>query len=379
MSDHHGVRRSLPRRAVLTGATAVVLVLITSPALASPSSTADRTVGATGGTVYAVAQVGDRTVIGGDFTAVGGVPRQHVAAILADGTLDQTWNPGADGTVYALAASADGSRIFLGGTFTSAGGAARSRLAAVDATTGAAVPGWTADTNGDVRALAAFGDRLYVGGAFTTVQALAIRRLAAVSMSTGVVSTTFKPWPDWTVRGLAVSPDGTKVYPVGGFTTIAGVARKGAAEILAATGRATAFAPTDGGALLAVGITPDGSRIFFSNPANVLFAYDPAVSNGPVWTVKTGGDVQAVAASATEVYIGGHFSQISTFKVKRAQVASLLVTDGTPTAWAPALVGSYMGVWAITTSPDRVVIGGDFTKVGSRGQPGVARFGGGTV
>ena len=71
------------------------------------------------GKVFAIAQVGDRTILGGEFTRVGGHVRNHVAAIKADGTLDRTWNPNVDGTVYAVAGSDDGSQIYLGGLFTS--------------------------------------------------------------------------------------------------------------------------------------------------------------------------------------------------------------------------------------------------------------------
>ena len=62
---------------------ALLLVGLVAPAAsASPSTTADVTAGVDlGATVYAVAQVGDRTIIGGTFTEVGGLPRQHVAAI----------------------------------------------------------------------------------------------------------------------------------------------------------------------------------------------------------------------------------------------------------------------------------------------------------
>ena len=357
---------------------ALLLVgLVAPPASASPSTTADVTAGVNlGATVYAVAQVGDRTIIGGDFTTVGGLPRQHVAAIRADGTVDPSWNPGADGIVYAVAGNTDGSRIFLGGAFQNAGGAPRANLAGVNGTDGAALIDWTADTNGEVRALDTFGDRLYVGGTFTSFQGLTVRRLADISMATGVVNNSFKPWPNWTIRGLAVSPDGTKVYAVGGFTSIAGVPRRGAAEILTATGRATAFDPSDGGTVLAVAVTPDGSRIFFCTPNNVLWAYDPAVSNTPVWSVKTSGDTQGIAASATEVYFGGHFGQLSTYKVKRAQMASVLVSDGTPTAWDPHLSQTYMGVWAVAVTPNNLLIGGDFKKVGGRTQAGFARFAG---
>jgi len=71
--------------------------------------------------------------IGGEFDAVGGEPRANLAHILSNRTLS-SWNPGANGTVWALAIQ--GSIVYAGGEFTSAGGQGRSNLAAIDAVTG---------------------------------------------------------------------------------------------------------------------------------------------------------------------------------------------------------------------------------------------------
>lgn len=359
--------------AVIVSAFAVAAV-IGSPVWASPSPVADGTAGVEG-TVRTVLQVGDRTFIAGVFTSVGGQERLNAAAILADGTVDPLWNPSPDGEVRTLAASADGSRIFLGGYFLNAGGARRSRLAAVDASAGSAITDWVVNANAEVRGLATSGSTLYVGGTFTRIDGLIIKRLAAVDMTTGAVNTAFQPLPSAKVRALAVSPDGTKVYAGGDFGSIGGASRPGAAELNADNGQATDFAPTDGGVVLAVALTPDGSRFFFSSTSNRLRAYDPAVSNSPVYSIHTSGDTQAIAASATEVYFGGHFSDLVTYKVKRLHLASVYVTSGLATTWDPRVDGK-LGVWGIVLTPSSVIIGGDFKTVGYVPQPGFARFSG---
>ncbi len=363
------------RRVGATAALAMAVVLATpDAAFAAVASTPD-TIAAVTGTVYAVARVGDRTILGGDFTAVGGVARRNAAAILADGTVDPNFDPRPDGIVYALAGTADGSRTFLGGTFVNAGGAARAHLAAIDTATGLAVAGWNVDANGDVLSLATSGNRLYAGGRFTAIGTSTRRRLAAIDLTTGAVQLGFNPWPDWTVRAVAVSPDATKVYAVGGFATIGGASRRGAAEVLASTGVATAFEPSKGGVALAAALTPDGTRFYFSTTDNRLYAYDPAVSNTPVYIVQSGGDTQAIAASATEVFFGGHFGQVwlGKAKIKRSRIASIRVADGAVTAWNPGADG-YLGVWAAAVTPTHLLVGGDFKKIGGRTQPGFARF-----
>jgi hypothetical protein len=349
--------------------------LVAFPALASVSDAALRTA-QVDGTVWAVARVGDRTIIGGDFSAVGGLARMNAAAILPDGSVDPTFDPRPNGIVYGVAGSEDGSRVFLGGDFTQVGTTPRTDLAALDST-GSVVQDWRADSNGLVHALEVKGSRLYAGGTFTEIGGVLRRRLAAVDVATAAVNLTFHPWPDWTVRDIAVSPDGTKVYATGGFAAIGGQPRRGAAEILASDGRATAFDPSDGGVGIAAAVSPDGRRFLYSTTNNRLWAYDPASgSNSPVWVVQTSGDTQAIASSATEVYFGGHFRQLSDFGLKRGLLASVRVADGQPTAWAPQLStdSKGMGPWAIAVTPDAVIVGGDFTKVNRAEQSGLAFF-----
>jgi hypothetical protein len=334
------------------------------------------------GVVYATTQVGALTYIGGSFTSVSGVPRSNVAAIRADGSLDPTWNPSTNGVVYALAASSDGSKVFLGGGFTTVGGQTRGRLAVVTPDTGQLVPGWTTvPSNNLVRALVVdSGDRLYVGGSFGRIGGRAVGRLAALSQSTGAVDTGFVPNPSGTVRALTLSDDGTRLYAGGPFTAVRGVARPGVAELEAASGALTSFAPTDGGVVISMDTTPSG-RLFFGTTSNRTWAYDPAKGGVPEYRIRTGGDVQGIYATDEEVYIGGHFNTLPEAKLERVGLASFLPADGQVTGWNPGANGPF-GVWTIAptrtaVSPEAVPglsIGGDFTVVGGVARRGYARF-----
>lgn len=334
------------------------------------------------GSVYAITHVGDMTYIGGSFTSVSGVPRSNVAAVRADGTLDPTWNPSADGVVYALAASSDGSKIFVGGGFTNIGGGARGRLAAVSPVTGQLDATFTTTpSNNLVRALVTdHADRLYVGGTFGRIGGRAIRKLAALSQSTGAVDQAFVPKPSGSVRALSLSDDATKLYVGGGFSSIGGLARPGAAELDAGSGTTTGFAPSDGGVVISMDISPNG-RLFFGTTSNRTWAYDVADGGVPEYRVRTGGDVQAILALDDEVYIGGHFNTMPEFKLGRVGIASFDPASGQPTTWNPGANGPF-GVWAISLtdqalSPGAVPslsIGGDFTRVGGVARRGYTRF-----
>jgi hypothetical protein len=369
---------SRPRRrsTALAAILAAVAVVVPSVAHASVSATPDKTA-RVNGTVYAIAQVGSRTIIGGAFTEVGSQPRNHIAAIRADGTVDPTFNPGADGIVYALAASADGSTIYLGGTFTAVGGEARANLAAVDAS-GTVRADWQADTVGtspDVLSLAVAGNYLYAAGRFTGIDGTTRKRLVALDPA-GDVITTFNAAPTGTVRVVAPSSDGTRLFAGGGYNAIGGQSRVGIAELNPLTGRALPFTVTPVGSLLvAMGISPSGDRLYYGTADNRVFSYDTATS-AKVWEIKNGGDTQAIAVGQDEVYLGGHFGNNLTDKVKRQWIESVSATDGHVTAWNPNLAGGSLGVWAIVATPTALLVGGEFTTANGQIQRRFARFAG---
>jgi hypothetical protein len=74
--------------------------------------------------------------VGGDFTTIGGQPKNHLARLNEDGTLDTTFKPDPDETVNdavtCIAVQAD-SKILVGGYFTSIGGIKRSHLVRLNA------------------------------------------------------------------------------------------------------------------------------------------------------------------------------------------------------------------------------------------------------
>src|SRR6266545_1887560 len=315
---------------------------------------------------------GTRLYAGGAFASIGGQARNNLAAVDAATAAALGWNPGSSGPVHTLALAADGTRLHVGGTFTRLGGKARGRIGAVDAVTGA-VDNWNPGTVGGVRTVAVGGDRVYVGGNFTSIGGVARTRLAAVDATTGVVDPAFAPTADAEVRALTVTPDGARLYAVGYFKAIAGVARPGAASLDPTTGAATGFGPSAGGAAIAMALSPDATCFYFSTTSNRTYAYEPAVGNTPVWTLRTGGDVQAVAASASEVYVGGHFTNLPVEKLSRLHMASVSAATGTATSWDPRPDGAF-GVWALTALPGALLAGGDFEKVGGKTQPRFARF-----
>jgi uncharacterized delta-60 repeat protein len=79
----------------------------------------------TDATIGAMAlQVDGKVLVGGHFTTLGG-PRSNIARVNADGSADNSFDPGADAYVHSLSVQADG-EILVGGKFTALAGQPRS-------------------------------------------------------------------------------------------------------------------------------------------------------------------------------------------------------------------------------------------------------------
>jgi uncharacterized delta-60 repeat protein len=129
-----------------------------------------------------------KLMLGGSFQRLGGIARNHIGRLNADGSLDSTFDPGVGPNwfVEALAVQSDG-RVIIGGNFTEINGIARNRLARLNADGGVDM---TFDSgmgpNDGVRCiLLEAGGKVLVGGFFTRFNGVAkayLARLVAGSM-----------------------------------------------------------------------------------------------------------------------------------------------------------------------------------------------------
>jgi hypothetical protein len=371
----------------LTAAAALVATLALAPrAAAMPNEIPDRTWG-TDGRVSAIVQVGDVVIAGGAFTqaledggaGTGMLPRSNLAAFDATtGAPLPSWDPVLNGAVYALALSADGSRLYVGGAFTTVDGSARSRLAAIDVATGTLITTFKAPSIlASVRALAVSGPRLYLGGLFRAVGGLTRERLAAVDATTGALDAAWAPAADAGIRTLVAAPDGARIYAGGDFTTISGQPRKQVAALDAVDGSVAAgWHPDPGYPVLGLAVL--GSAVYAAGggAANQLAAWD-AGTGAVIWTRHSDGDFQAVAASGSLVYAGGHFNYVEG-ELRRKLVAVDAATGEVRRGWRPVLPHTdvtWEGVWALSTAGGtRLAVGGDFDSVTGVTQMHYAQF-----
>jgi hypothetical protein len=117
-------------------------------------------------------------------------------------------------------------------------------LAAVDSVTGTAT-GWNPNLNASISALAlnTTGAQIFIGGGFTSVGSEWVYRNNIAALDANGVVTNWNPNANNTVSSLAVSPDGTKIYAIGSFTTIGSASRNLLAALDSSTGSSTAWNP----------------------------------------------------------------------------------------------------------------------------------------
>jgi large repetitive protein len=100
---------------------------------------------------------------------------------------------------------------------------AKPYLVRMDIASGQVDQSWSPDPDGFVRGLAVSPDgrRLYVGGSFNRIDGQPARNLVAFDVDTGRLDTAFTaPHLNTGIRSLALSPDGRVLYAGGGFTTV---------------------------------------------------------------------------------------------------------------------------------------------------------------
>jgi uncharacterized delta-60 repeat protein len=329
-----------------------------------------------------VVQPDGKILLGGEFTSVapnGGaaVPRNYIARLNPDGTLDTAFNPNANGIVVALALQADG-KILAGGFFNGAnsiGGQTRNHIARLDATTGLAD---SFDPNAScaqcapppaVISIAVQADgKILAGGYFTAIGGQARNHIARLDTTTGLAD-SFDPNADFGVLSIALQTDG-KILVGGGFSNIGGETRNRIARLDVTTGRADSFnanASSAVSSVYSIAVQADGKILVGGSfgsmggetrngmarleaTTGLADSFDPSV-NGTVFSIAVQADGKILAS--------GSFNTIGF--VTRNNVARLDAATGLPDSFNPNASSS---VYSIAVQADgKILVGGFFTGI----------------
>jgi hypothetical protein len=313
---------------------------------------------------------GTTLYIGGDFTAIGSEPRGRLAALtISDRILDSTgselstWNANgaadANGAIRAMVLS--GSTLYVGGDFTTIGGVARNHIASVSTATGAVLP-WNPSADGVVRSLvlSADGAALYAGGDFTTIGGQPRRGIAALSLVNGKATAWNAALTGSAVYQLLRS--GATLYVGGSFSAIGGQARNNLAALDTAqdNNMATAWNPDVDGAVHAMALSGDGARLYAGGVFAAVngavtrrriaaFSTDPAAATVLAWdpgadSAITSIDFLLASADGAALYAGGDFTRIGATNLAGLAAFAIAAPQTTPD---PA-GGGYQSLAAVT-------------------------------
>jgi trimeric autotransporter adhesin len=318
--------------------------------------------------VRAIAQVGDRMIVGGNFAYVqqdeagtGRVNQQYLAAFdVSTGEWKSDFRPTFDGQVQRIIGLPNGDAV-VAGDFTTVNGVSSPGLVVLDPTTGAidttfrlAVQQQVAASPLYVRGLDVRDGYLYIGGNFSHVSGGSnqtfyySRSLARVSVTDGKVDTNWRPVVLGNINAIKASEDGTRVYVVGKYTSIQGNTTQPNFSVLSAAsgaavvpGLSPQFSTTKTTSQYQQAVTEAGSRVWEGGSEHMMFTYnksDLALSTTNIAYNK--GDFQILTAHDGVVYGSCHCSQ---------WLLSGAKTKDSPTGWTEADNLQYIGAWDATT------------------------------
>jgi uncharacterized delta-60 repeat protein len=198
-----------------------------------------------------ILQSDGKLIIAGKFTHFNDIPRNHIARLNEDGSLDDTFDPGKgpDDEVHSLALQTDG-KIVIGGLFTSYNDITRNHLARLDS-------GGSLDTSFDpgdgpdgavpVRAIVIQpDDKFIVGGDFTNIDGIRRWRVARLNTDGSVdLNYDTSMGPNDRVHTIVLQSDGKAL--IGGlFTEVNSTTCNGIARLNTDGSLDTNFSPGSG-------------------------------------------------------------------------------------------------------------------------------------
>jgi hypothetical protein len=301
----------------------------------------------------------------GAIIRVNGQTTGRVVHILANNTLDASFNPSPNNTVFALWRSGD--TLFIGGTFTLIAGQNRSNLAAYRLSTNTLLA-WAPNPDAKVGTLTGNGVHVFAGGTFERVSGMYQPRFAAIRRSNASVTPSVAP-VSGEVNSLALSPtSGAQLILGGDFNGSVGIPAARAA-ILSASGLSSSpKLPNFGGSVDAA--IPDGSGGWYVGGA--FFQVNGVTQQrlahiladttlDAAFNFSVNGGVNALARSGNTLYLGGSFTSVNA--VTRNYLAAIDLNTKTLLPWDPNANGA---VSALLEEGGTVYAGGVFTSLGGQ-------------
>ncbi len=343
----------------VTSAASSLTVNLASPDSFNPGADGD---------VYALAvQADGKILVGGYFFTLGGQSRNNIGRLNADGTLDTSFNPGANYFVNSLAVQADG-KILVGGVFSALGGQSRTNIGRLNGD-GTPDTSFNPGANDSVRSLVLQADgKILVGGFFTTLGGQSRNNIGRLNAD-GRLDVTFNPGANSFVESLALQADG-KILVGGDFTTLGGQYRNSIGRLNVDGTLDTTFNPRTDAIVDSLAVQADGKILvggFFGTLGGQSRRYVGRLNADGTLDTSFNPESDYVVGSLAvqadgKILVGGEFS---TLGGQSRHYMGRLNADGTlDTSFNPGANGY---VFSLAVQADgKILAGGGFTTLGGQ-------------
>ncbi|MDX1952132.1 MAG: Calx-beta domain-containing protein [Verrucomicrobiota bacterium] len=358
------------------------------------------------GTVLSIATMPDgSTFVGGEFTAMNSVPRNRIAKMRPDGSLDTTFSPstGADNFVSSVDVYTFGplaGRVLIGGGFSSVNGHGRggiARLLSNGQTDLTFNPG--SGANGPIYAVKILGDfSILVGGDFTEIDGIAAPGIARL-FSNGTLDLSFNP--GFGFDGPVFALDAERASSITYTNSASGTNNTTLNQLVdigAVGGQITIrynlfddldrFQIFQGNTLVFdTGIT--NTIITVTNADQTTYETNTFITTNLFFGPGSSTQLRFVVSNTNEtanwniqasispaangrIIVGGDFTSVDG---QVQQSIARLLANGTPDPTFDPGLGVHGQVLSVSLdSANRIIIGGDFTEVNSKSANSLARL-----
>jgi uncharacterized delta-60 repeat protein len=355
------------------------------------------------GSVSAISlQQDGKIIIGGTFSRYYGSPRNYIARLNSDGSLDTTFNPGTGprgGWVETVVLQPDG-KIIIGGNFQSYNGININNIARLN-TDGSLDSTFNPSTgaSSDVNSIALQADgKIIIGGNFLSYNSIIRNRIARLNAD-GSLDATFNTGTGANERvySIALQPD-NKIIIGGNFTSINGYSKNKIARLNADGSVDTSF--NIGTGVIGIGsyvgtiiIQPNSKIIIGGNfnsfngivrrqiaRLNTNGSLDSTFNTGSILGYLDVPSVNAISLTPNgKLIIGGYFTSINGFSRKRI---ACLNNDGSldpsfnPGSGFTNIIESYTTFVSsiIFQRNNKMIIAGNFNVFNNFSTPYIARI-----
>ena len=315
---------------------------------------------------------GSMVIIGG-FTMVGSEPRNRIARLHADGSLDLDFDPGigVNGTIDAVAALPDGKTLIAGG-FSAISGIPYGRIARL-LPDGSPDPTFNSSIGVDlyIATMKVLPDgKILIAGNFSSYNGTPVVNIARL-LPDGSLDPDFDPGmgPDERIKSMDVAPDGS-IWITGLFFTYDGTSVSRFARLTADGALHPEFIPRPANIGITAFLKVDGN-------GNVFLARISSYDGVDVGLAKIAPDGNLITSFDTDVpqfqsgiwsflplpdgrlIIGGEFIEIE--NKPKAAIACLLPNGALDHSFNPSRGPSAKVNCLARDDQERILVGGDFT------------------